>query len=82
MHGCLAAALARGAGLRSVGLIAGQCTPGGLTTAGSIVFSSSVTTEPQSAAFCQNGGTLQLSGENGTDLFGAQGLRSAQFTRM
>jgi hypothetical protein len=49
---------------------------------GSIVFSSSVTTEPQSAAFCQNGGTLQLSGENGTDLFGAQGLRSAQFTRM
>ncbi|HVU52124.1 MAG TPA: hypothetical protein VHL80_15605 [Polyangia bacterium] len=50
--------------------------------AGLIVFSSSVTTEPQSASFCQNASTLQLSGDNGTDLFGAQGLRSAQFARM
>jgi hypothetical protein len=48
----------------------------------SIVFASSVTSEPQSASFCQNGATLQLSGDNGTVLFGAQGVRSAQYTAM
>jgi hypothetical protein len=49
---------------------------------GSIVFASTATTEPQAASLCQSGSTLQLSGENGTSLFGAQGVRSAQFTRM
>jgi hypothetical protein len=49
---------------------------------GSIVFASSATSEPQSASFCQNGQTLQLSGDDGTSLFGAQGFRSGQFVRM
>jgi hypothetical protein len=47
----------------------------------SIVFSSITRSEPQAAAFCQNGGTLQLSGKDGTNLFSAVGVRSAQYTR-
>jgi hypothetical protein len=46
-----------------------------------IVFASVSRTEPQSATFCQNGNSLQLSGENGTNLFSAAGVRSATFTR-
>src|SRR5262249_39544203 len=47
----------------------------------SIIFSSVNRTEPQSASFCQNGNTLQLSGNDGTNLFSAEGVRSAQYTR-
>jgi hypothetical protein len=47
----------------------------------SIVFSSVTRTEPQSATFCQNGDTLQLSGNDGTNLFSAAGVRSGQYTR-
>ena len=48
----------------------------------SIVFSSVASTEPQSATFCQTGDTLQLSGNDGTILFGALGVRSGAYTRM
>jgi hypothetical protein len=47
----------------------------------SIVFASTKSTEPQSATFCANGDTLQLSGDDGTNLFGALGVRSGEFTR-
>jgi hypothetical protein len=49
---------------------------------GSIVFASVSRSEPQAAGFCQNGNTLQLSGDDGTNLFSAQGVRSAQYVRM
>jgi hypothetical protein len=48
---------------------------------GSIVFSSTNRSEPQSASFCQTGDTLQLSGNDGTNLFSAAGVRSGQFAR-
>jgi hypothetical protein len=48
----------------------------------SIVFSSIASGEPQSASFCQSGDSLQLSGNDGTILFGAVGVRSGAFTRM
>jgi hypothetical protein len=48
----------------------------------SIVFASVNSTEPQAASFCQNGDSLELSGENGTILFGALGVRSGAYTRM
>jgi hypothetical protein len=48
----------------------------------SIVFSSVSRTEPQSATFCQMGNTLQLSGDDGTNLFSAEGVRSAQYVQM
>lgn len=51
-------------------------------TPSSIVFSSLSRTEPQSAKFCQSGDTLQLSGNDGTVLFGALGVRSGSFTRI
>jgi len=46
---------------------------------GSILFASTSSAIPYSASFCVNGQTLQLSGDDGTDLFGAQGVRSGQF---
>jgi hypothetical protein len=49
---------------------------------GSVVFSSTSRSEPQAASFCQSGSSLQLSGDDGTNLFSAQGVRSAQYTRM
>ena len=48
----------------------------------SIVFSSVSRSEPQSASFCQNGGTLDLSGDDGTSLFSGIGVRSAQYVKM
>jgi hypothetical protein len=45
----------------------------------SIWFSSVGMTEPQSAGFCQTNGSLDLTGDDGTSLFGAQGLRTAHF---
>jgi hypothetical protein len=48
----------------------------------SIVFSSITRSEPQSASFCQSGDSLELSGNDGTSLFSAAGVRSAQFARM
>jgi hypothetical protein len=48
----------------------------------SIVFASINSTEPQSATFCQSGDSLTLSGENGTILFGALGVRSGSFARL
>ena len=48
----------------------------------SIVFSSVSRSEPQSASFCQSGESLQLSGDDGTNLFSAVGVRSAQFAKM
>jgi hypothetical protein len=47
----------------------------------SIVFASTGTSEPQASSFCQTGNTLELSGQNGTDVFGVSGLRSVMFTR-
>jgi hypothetical protein len=47
----------------------------------SIVFASTSSAVPYSASFCQNGDTLQLTGNDGTDLFGAEGVRSGEFTR-
>jgi hypothetical protein len=52
------------------------------TKIGSIVFASVNRSEPQPASFCQNGTSLELSGDDGTSLFSAEGVRSAQFTRM
>lgn len=46
-----------------------------------IVFASVLRTEPQAATFCQHGDSLDLSGENGTNLFSAAGVRSASYTR-
>jgi len=48
----------------------------------SLVFSSITRSEPQSASFCQSGDSLELSGDDGTSLFGALGVRSAQYVRM
>ena len=48
----------------------------------SIIFSSITRSEPQSASFCQNGQSsefLDLSGNDGTSLFSAAGVRSGQF---
>jgi hypothetical protein len=47
----------------------------------SLVFSSITRSEPQSASFCQNGDSLELSGDDGTSLFSAAGVRSATYTR-
>ena len=47
----------------------------------SVVFASVSSTEPESSTFCQSGDALQLSGEDGTVLFGALGVRSAEYTR-
>jgi hypothetical protein len=47
-----------------------------------ITFASIASTEPQTATFCQTGDTLQLSGNDGTILFGALGVRSGSFKRM
>ncbi|HVZ71148.1 MAG TPA: hypothetical protein VHJ20_02130 [Polyangia bacterium] len=55
-----------------------QIDPANATT---IIFAGTARTEPQSASFCQQGNSLELSGLDGTDLFGAQGVRSAKFTR-
>jgi hypothetical protein len=49
--------------------------------ASTVVFSSESRSEPQAATFCQNGDSLTLSGQNGTVLFSAEGVRSAQFAR-
>jgi hypothetical protein len=46
-----------------------------------IVFSATLRSEPQAASFCQNGASLDLSGEDGTSLFSGAGVRSATFTR-
>ena len=46
-----------------------------------IVYAGTTRTEPQSATFCQTGDVLELSGANGSDLFSAQGVRSAKFQR-
>jgi len=48
---------------------------------GSIIFAGTATTEPQAASFCQTGDTLQLTGEDGTNLFGNEGVQSAAYTR-
>jgi hypothetical protein len=48
----------------------------------SIVFAGTSQSEPQSASFCQNGSSLELSGSDGTSLFSASGVRSATFARM
>jgi len=48
----------------------------------SIVFASTTRSEPQSASFCQSGGSLELSGDDGTNLFSGAGVRSAQFVKM
>jgi hypothetical protein len=47
----------------------------------SIVFASVSSTERQAATFCANGDTLQVSGQDGTVLFGALGVRSGEYTR-
>lgn len=47
----------------------------------SITFASVAGTEPQSASFCATGNALTLSGENGTNLFGALGVRSGEYKR-
>lgn len=44
-----------------------------------IIYAGTTRTEPQSATFCRSGGTLELSGANGSSLFSAQGVRSAKF---
>jgi hypothetical protein len=46
-----------------------------------LVFSGTTRSEPRPSSFCQNGDTLDLSGEGGTSLFGASGVRSARFQR-
>jgi hypothetical protein len=46
----------------------------------SIIFASTSRSEPQAASFCQGNGSLQLSGNDGTILFSAVGVRSAEFS--
>jgi hypothetical protein len=51
------------------------------TNASAIVYAGSNRTEPQPSSFCQQADTLELSGLDGTSLFGATGVRSAKFAR-
>ena len=46
-----------------------------------IIYAGATRTEPQSASFCQDHDTLELSGLDGTSLFSATGVRSALFER-
>ncbi|MDB4979362.1 MAG: hypothetical protein JWM82_114 [Myxococcales bacterium] len=55
-----------------------QIDPASSTT---IVYAGTSRTEPQSASFCQQGDTLELSGLDGTSLFNAAGVRSAKLQR-
>jgi hypothetical protein len=55
-----------------------QIDPANPTT---IIYAGSLRTEPQKASFCQQGDSLTLSGLDGTILFNAAGVRSAQYTR-
>jgi hypothetical protein len=46
-----------------------------------IVYAGAPKSEPTAASFCQQGDSLELSGQGGTILFNAVGVRSAKFTR-
>jgi hypothetical protein len=46
-----------------------------------VVFAGTVRSEPRASSFCQATDSLELSGLDGTSLFGATGVRSAKFVR-